>query len=77
MNEKIQLFGKNISANCKVCENSEKKENDFVENNLFCKVKNQNVSVYDECDNFIYNPLKRTPPQRKRLPKYNKSDFEI
>lgn len=67
------LFGDTIEPACVYCANGSASPGDKM---IICK-KFGPVAPHYKCKKFEYNPLKRIPPRRAKLPVFSPEDFEI
>lgn len=67
---KRKLFGGHIEPSCEYCEHMEPGEN----GEELCR---KGKSFDTGCRYFHYDPLKRKPRTRPKLPKYSPEDFSL
>lgn len=73
MARRSKLFGNTIEPACTYCANGQPAPDKVM---ILCK-KYGPVAPYYKCKKFVYNPLKRVPKRRPKLPVYHKEDFEL
>ena len=68
-----KLFDNTISPSCSYCEHGCRTSDGAA---ILCE-KRGVVGTDFYCRKFLYDPLKREPKRRPRLPDYQASDFEL
>lgn len=68
---KNKLFNKNIDCNCEYCDNFTDVNGEYI-----CKL-NREINENGKCRKFIYNPLKRVPKRKPKLPEYDPNEFVL
>ena len=70
---KKALFGGSIAPACEYCGHGRPATDQKM---ILCK-KRGVVSPYYKCRRFLYDPLKRKPRQRPKLPAFSPEDFKL
>ena len=67
----FKLYGANVNPACKLCEKY------MINGENGTCVKKGEVSPFDKCFRFKYDPLKRIPSLANELEHFDKSDFSL
>ena len=70
---KKSLFGNSIEPACIYCQFGRPAPDNVM---ILCR-KYGPVSPYYKCKKFVYDPLKRIPKRRPKLPDFSPDDFSI
>ncbi len=73
-NNERKLFGANITPACEYCANSHNLNGD---DTCFCELNANYVEVYDSCESYVYDPLRRVPRRRMPMPEFSADDFKL
>lgn len=69
----MYLFNKKIEPSCSYCRYGKYS----IDNNKILCNKKGILEIYNSCNKFRYDPLKRSPKRQIILPKFEKSDFQL
>ncbi len=72
--ENIKLFGSKIAPACEYCKYSQKVT---ANTDLYCDFFAYDVTPFNSCKHFDYDPLKRVPKRRMNMPVYDENDFKL
>lgn len=68
-----RLFGNHIQPACRYCEQALRCGRDGT---VLCELKGVVAADY-HCRRYVYDPLKREPKSKVRLPQYASDDFDL